>query len=201
MRPTARRRTQSWCPLESSVADNGSRSHTRSFAVVCTQTCRGSRSTDSLRGGAATFGAAHCARRRSRAPARKRAEGRGLGRGELVAAARAAAGAGAPRRAAVLFGRALAEPPPPEDEPQLLLELGSAEASAGLDGWCVHLEAAVDAAPDGRPRADAARLFARALNRAQRFAEAVEVLDRAAACSIRTTSWRSSSKPRLSSSA
>ena len=99
----------------------------------------------------------------------------------LVAAARAAAGAGAPRRAAVLFGRALAEPPPPEDEPQLLLELGSAEASAGLDGWCVHLEAAVDAAPDGRARADAARLFARALNRAQRFAEAVEVLDRAAA--------------------
>ena len=63
----------------------------------------------------------------------------------------------------------------------MLLELGSAEASAGLDGWCIHLEAAVDAAPDGRPRADAARLFARALNRAQRFAEAVEVLDRAAA--------------------
>ena len=49
-----------------------------------------------------------------------------------------------------------AEPPPPEDEPQLLLELGSAEASAGLDGWCIHLEAAVDAAPDGRTRADAA---------------------------------------------
>jgi DNA-binding CsgD family transcriptional regulator len=100
---------------------------------------------------------------------------------KVVAAARAAAGAGAPRRAAVLFGRALAEPPPPEDEPQLLLELGSAEASAGLDGWCIHLEAAVDAASEGRPRADAARLFARALNRAQRFAEAVEVLDRAAA--------------------
>jgi DNA-binding CsgD family transcriptional regulator len=62
----------------------------------------------------------------------------------------------------------------------LLLELGTAEASAGLSGWPEHLQAAVEAAPDASAAVRAARVLATALNRAQRSAEAVGVLDRAA---------------------
>ena len=99
----------------------------------------------------------------------------------VVSAARAAAASGAPVRAAVLYRRALAEPPQPEDESGLLLELGCAEASAGLDGWDEHLQQAVENAPAGAQRVNASRHLARALNRDQRFGEAVEVLDGAAA--------------------
>ena len=45
--------------------------------------------------------------------------------------------------------------------------------------WPAHLQAAVDAAPDRAAGADAAIALALALSRAQRFADAVEVLDRA----------------------
>jgi DNA-binding CsgD family transcriptional regulator len=61
----------------------------------------------------------------------------------------------------------------------LLLELGVAEANAGLAGWPEHLQRAVDAAPNPAAGARAARALASALNRSQRSAEAVEVLDRA----------------------
>jgi DNA-binding CsgD family transcriptional regulator len=98
----------------------------------------------------------------------------------LVGAARAAIRSGAPESAAIFLRRALAEPPPPADRPLLLLELGIAEASAGIDGWAEHLQGAVDAAPDSEAGARAARILGRALNRAQRYEEAVEVLDRAA---------------------
>ena len=98
----------------------------------------------------------------------------------LVAAGRAAAGDGAHECAASFLRRALAEPPPAADQPGLLLELGTAEASAGLDGWREHLEDAVSTAPDAESAADAAIVLARTLNREQRFAEAVDVLDRAA---------------------
>ena len=54
-----------------------------------------------------------------------------------------------------------------------------AEASAGLAGWPEHLQQAVDAAPNAAAAAEAAMVLAHALSRAQRFAEAVEVLDRA----------------------
>jgi ATP/maltotriose-dependent transcriptional regulator MalT len=97
----------------------------------------------------------------------------------LLEAARAAERNGAPESAAVFLRRALAEPPPPGDQPGLLLELGMAEASAGLTGWPENLQRAVDAAPDAVAAAEAALVLARALLRAQRFAEAVEVLDRA----------------------
>src|SRR5437764_457676 len=53
-----------------------------------------------------------------------------------------------------------------------------AEASAGLDGWQEHLQLAVDAAADAAA-AEAAIVLAHGLSRAQRFAAAVEVLDRA----------------------
>ena len=98
----------------------------------------------------------------------------------LVEAGRAAAGNGAPESAAVFLRRVLAEPPPPGDRSGLLLELGMAEASAGLDGWPEHLQKAVDATPDSAAAASASMVLGLALSRAQRFAEALEVLDRAA---------------------
>jgi DNA-binding CsgD family transcriptional regulator/tetratricopeptide (TPR) repeat protein len=54
-----------------------------------------------------------------------------------------------------------------------------AEASAGLAGWPEHLQQAVDAAPNAALAAEAAMVLAHALSRAQRYTEAVEVLDRA----------------------
>jgi DNA-binding CsgD family transcriptional regulator len=99
----------------------------------------------------------------------------------LVEAAHTAARNGAPESAVAFLRRALVEPVPPQDEPRLLLELGTAEASAGLDGWHEHLQGAVDGAPDAADAAVAARALSRALNRTQRFAEAIEVLDRASA--------------------
>jgi DNA-binding CsgD family transcriptional regulator len=97
----------------------------------------------------------------------------------LVQAARAAVRNGAPESAAIFLRRVLDEPPPPDDLWELLLELGMAEASAGLPGWSEHLGAAVETAPNAVAAAGAARVLARALNRDQRYAEAVEVLDRA----------------------
>ncbi len=98
----------------------------------------------------------------------------------LVEAARAATRNGAPESAAVFLRRVLAEPPPPGDQAGLLLELGMAEASAGLVDWPEHLQRAVDAAPNAAAAAEAARVLGLEFSRAQRFAEAVEVLDRAA---------------------
>lgn len=99
----------------------------------------------------------------------------------LVEAARAAVCNGAPESAAVFFRRALREQPPPDERSALLLELGTAEAAAGLPEWFEHLEGAVDTAPNLPARAAAARVFARALSRAEQFREAVDVLDRASA--------------------
>jgi DNA-binding CsgD family transcriptional regulator len=96
----------------------------------------------------------------------------------LVEAARAAGKQGAPVSEAVLLRRALIEPATPDTRPGLLLDLGMAEASAGLDGWDEHLQAAVDASA-GAGAAEAAMVLAHVLSRAQRFAAAVGVLDRA----------------------
>jgi DNA-binding CsgD family transcriptional regulator len=99
----------------------------------------------------------------------------------LVEAACEAGKRGAPEAEAVFLRRALAEPPAPGDYYGLLLDLGMAEASAGLTGWPEHLQQAVDAASDTAAAAEAALVLAHALSGAQRNAEAVEVLDRAAA--------------------
>ena len=98
----------------------------------------------------------------------------------LVEAACVAGKQGAPESRAVFLRRALVEPPPPDDRSALLLDLGMAEASAGLADWPEHLQQAVDAAPNDAAAAEAAMVLGLALSRAQRFAEAVEVLDRAA---------------------
>ena len=60
----------------------------------------------------------------------------------------------------------------------MLLDLGVAEASAGLADWPEHLQRAMDTAPDAASIAEAAMVLAHAFIRAQRFAEAVDVLDR-----------------------
>ena len=99
----------------------------------------------------------------------------------LVAAGRAARTEGAPESEALFLRRALAEPPPPENRAALLVDLGIAEASAGLAGWHEHLHEAVDAASDTAAAGEAALVLAHALSGAQRYVEAVEVLDRAAA--------------------
>ena len=100
---------------------------------------------------------------------------------QLVEAAYAAAKQGAPESEAAFLRRALAEPPPPGERSALLLELGMAEASVGLPDWHEHLQQAAHTAPDAAAAADAAMVLGLALSRAQRFAEAVDVLDRAAA--------------------
>jgi DNA-binding CsgD family transcriptional regulator len=98
----------------------------------------------------------------------------------LVEAACAAGKQGAPESEAVFLRRALAEPPPPGDRSGLLLDLGMAEASAGLADWPEHLQRAVDTAPNAAVAGGSALVLGLALSRAQRFAEAVTVLDRAA---------------------
>ena len=96
----------------------------------------------------------------------------------LVEAAQAAREQGAPESESVFLRRALAEPPPPGERSKLVLDLGMAEASAGLPGWDEHLHEAVAAAPNAEAAAEAAMVLAHALSRAQRYTEAVEVLDR-----------------------
>ena len=98
---------------------------------------------------------------------------------QLLEAGRAAGRQGAPDLQAIYLRRALEEPPSAEQQPELLLELGIAEASAGLDGWDEHFRQAVDGAPTPSAAVGPAQALARALNRSQRFGEAVDVLDRA----------------------
>jgi DNA-binding CsgD family transcriptional regulator/tetratricopeptide (TPR) repeat protein len=98
----------------------------------------------------------------------------------LVETACAAGKQGAPESEAVFLRRALAEPPPPGDRSALLLDLGMAEASAGLADWPEHLQQAVDTAPSPAVAGASALVLGLALSRAQRFAEAITVLDRAA---------------------
>jgi DNA-binding CsgD family transcriptional regulator len=99
----------------------------------------------------------------------------------LVETACAAGKQGAPESEAVFLRRALAEPPSPGDRSALLVDLGMAEASAGLADWREHLQHAVDTAPDAEVAGVYALVLGLALSRAQRFAEAVTVFDRAAA--------------------
>jgi hypothetical protein len=82
---------------------------------------------------------------------------------QLRAASREATARGAPESAAAYLRRALTEPPSPEVEGGMLLELGTAEFSAGQPGWHDHLEDAVQSARDDTTRIAAAVLFANAL--------------------------------------
>jgi DNA-binding CsgD family transcriptional regulator len=98
----------------------------------------------------------------------------------LLEAACAAGKQGAPESEAVFLRRALVEPAPARERAALLLDLGMAEASVGHPDWREHLQGAVDASRDPTAAVNATMVLATGLSRAQRFGEAVEVLDRAA---------------------
>jgi DNA-binding CsgD family transcriptional regulator len=99
----------------------------------------------------------------------------------LTAAARTATGRGAPDCAATYLRRALAEPPAAEARPELLLQLGLAETAAGQGAGEARLREACATAADDGVRLPAALALAHLLGRAERMAEAVEVVDAAAA--------------------
>jgi DNA-binding CsgD family transcriptional regulator len=99
----------------------------------------------------------------------------------LRGAAREAAARGAPESSVAYLGRALSEPPRPEMEGAMLLDLGLAEFSAGQPGWHDHLREAITAASDDTTRIAAALLLANALRWHDRTAEAIEVCDGVAA--------------------
>jgi len=99
----------------------------------------------------------------------------------LVEAACAAGKHGAPEAEAVLLRRALAEPAAASARSGLLLDLGMAEASAGLTEWPEHLQQAIDGASTAEAAGLDALVLGLALSRAQRFEESVVVLDRARA--------------------
>jgi DNA-binding CsgD family transcriptional regulator len=98
----------------------------------------------------------------------------------LVETARAAREQGASESEALFLRRALAEPPPSPERSALLLDLGMAEASIGRPDWAEHMQSAVDTAPSAEVAGVSGLVLGLALSRAQRFAEAVTVLDHAA---------------------
>jgi DNA-binding CsgD family transcriptional regulator len=87
----------------------------------------------------------------------------------LRTAARRAMQQGAPSAAARYLERALREPPPSDDQLNVLIELGRAEALAGLPDSCAHLEAAVERLTDPYERAGLLLDLARALAQARRM--------------------------------
>ena len=99
----------------------------------------------------------------------------------LREAARAAMESGAPRAAADLLGRALAEPPPPAVRVDVLRETARAEASAGRETAWGHLEEALRLVADPRERAETALEVAEAYAALFRWVDAVDVLERALA--------------------
>ena len=93
----------------------------------------------------------------------------------------AAMESGAPRGAAALLERALAEPPPPAARVAVLREASRAEAAAGRERACVHLEEALALATDPRERAFLALEVAEAYASLFRWVDAVDVIERALA--------------------
>ena len=88
----------------------------------------------------------------------------------LTEAAREAARRGAPESAVSYLRRVLAEPPPPGARPQVLLDLGVAEATAGQPQGEVHLREALETAGDDDVRLGAALVLAHVLGRDERIA-------------------------------
>jgi tetratricopeptide (TPR) repeat protein len=99
----------------------------------------------------------------------------------LREAARAAMDSGAPQAAAVLLGRALAEPPPLPQRATVLREAARAEVSAGRDRAWVLLEEALRLATGRRERAEIALEVAGAYAALFRWVDAVDVIQRALA--------------------
>ena len=97
----------------------------------------------------------------------------------LREAARAAMRGGAPAAAAALLGRALSEPPAHGQRVAVLREAARAEAGAGREAACGHLEEALGLVANPRERAEIALEVAEAYAGLFRWVEAVDVLERA----------------------
>ena len=97
--------------------------------------------------------------------------------GRLREAAQAALQGAAPEAAAGLLRRALMEPPAPEARVAVLREAARAEASAGRQSACRHLEQALRLVTDRRERAEVALEVAETYAAPFRWVDAVDVLD------------------------
>lgn len=95
----------------------------------------------------------------------------------LREAAAAASARGAPESAITLLERALEEPPPPELRPEVLLELGLAEAATGHPGAPATVAKALELTDDPRRAGEIAFLLGRRLYSSSRLREAAEVFD------------------------
>ncbi|MHB8692566.1 MAG: helix-turn-helix transcriptional regulator [Solirubrobacteraceae bacterium] len=98
----------------------------------------------------------------------------------LRQAARRALARGAPEVAATYLKRALAEPCDPPNGIEVLVELGTAEAHAGLPECVAHLSSALQQADQPDHRVTAAVTLARALAASNRATESVELLTKLA---------------------
>jgi DNA-binding CsgD family transcriptional regulator len=99
----------------------------------------------------------------------------------LREAARVAIQRGAPQAGAELLRRGLAEPPSSAERVAVLREAGSAEALAGSEMACAWLEEALSLAVDPRERAEIALELAEAYASVFRWADTVDVSERALA--------------------
>lgn len=99
----------------------------------------------------------------------------------LREAARAAIESGAPQAGADLLARALAEPPAPAERITLLRETAAAEMLAGREAACARLEEALQLTGDPHQRAEIGLELAEAHANLYRWAQAVDVCERALA--------------------
>jgi DNA-binding CsgD family transcriptional regulator len=99
----------------------------------------------------------------------------------LQEAASVAITSGEPHAAGELLRRAWAEPPPPEEQVALLRELAGADVAAGRGSARDWLEQALARTADPRERARIAMEVARAHASSFRWADAVDVIERALA--------------------
>jgi DNA-binding CsgD family transcriptional regulator len=97
----------------------------------------------------------------------------------LVAAADLARRSGADAEAVRLLDRALAEPPPPADRPDILALIARASARAGAADASARFDAAIAAAPDAAARTDLRKRFAAALMATRNPGAAAAVLEAA----------------------
>jgi DNA-binding CsgD family transcriptional regulator len=97
----------------------------------------------------------------------------------LRAGAAEAMETGAPQSAATVLRRALAEPPPADERVAVLRELARAEASAGRGTACERLEQALALTTGRRARAGLALEVAEAYAALFRWADAVDLIERA----------------------
>ena len=97
----------------------------------------------------------------------------------LRAAARDAVRAGGASAAVQFLQRALAEPPDDEIRPDVLFELGAAEAAQGQESALAHLHESVSAASDPQVRGERALVFAGYAQKAGPVGQAVSVIDEA----------------------